>query len=371
MTVGSTDFTLGVEEEFVLLDPLDGSVALRAPALLESLAAEPGVTGELMRFQVETATGICLGLDEVRSELTRLRQVVTKAAEAGECLVAASGIPPCGLLPVARSITDEPRYRRMAKAFPALVENAGTCACHIHVGLRSRDLGVRVLAGLRPWLAPLLAISANSPIQNGAETGWASRRYPLWDRWPTARPPDEWADAAAYDDSVREAIRRGDALDAPGVYFYARLSPRHPTIEVRIADVCLSVDDAVLLAALVRGLVATCVGEARRGTPVRRVPTARVRAALSAAARSGLEGLGVDVFTGREADQRELVVALFDHVRPALRAGGDEDEAEQLLSAVLENGTGATRQRRLLANADSSAEFAARLALATMNVPSR
>jgi carboxylate-amine ligase len=371
MTEDGTDFTLGVEEEFVLLDPLDGSVALSAPALLESLAAESGVTGELMRFQIETATAICHGLDEVRSELTRLRQIVSKAAEAGDCLVVASGIPPCGLLPVARSITPEPRYRRMARAFPALIEDAGTCACHVHVGLRSRDLGARVLAGLRPWLAPLLAISANSPVENGAESGWASRRYPLWDRWPTARPPDEWADAAAYDDSVREASRRGGALDAPGVYFYARLSPRHPTIEVRIADVCLSPDDAVLLAALVRGLVATGVGEARRGAPVRRVPTARIGAALFAAARSGLDGPGIDVFTGREADQRDLVAALFDHVRPALRANGDEEEAEHRLVEVFENGTGATRQRRLLADSASPAGFAADLALATMNVPSR
>ncbi|ANN19774.1 carboxylate--amine ligase [Amycolatopsis orientalis] len=365
MAVDGTVFTLGVEEEFVLLDPLDGSVALRAPDLLEHLAPEPDVTGELMLFQIETATGICRGLDEVRSELTRLRQLVAKAAEADGCLMVAAGIPPGDLRRGA--ITPEPRYRRMAKAFPELIDGAGTCACHVHVGLPSRDLGARVLAGLRPWLAPLLALSANSPIQHGADSGWASRRFPLWDRWPTARPPDEWPDAAAYDRSVEDALRRGAALDVPGVYFYARLSPRHPTVEVRIADVCLSAEDAVLLTALVRGLVATCAVT----TDPPRARGARIGAALTAAARRGLDGPGIDVFTGREADQRDLLGELVDFIRPALRATGDIEDVEQGLNSLFEHGTGAARQRRLFAEAASPGAFAADLALATMNVPTR
>ncbi|QXV59012.1 glutamate--cysteine ligase [Amycolatopsis sp. TNS106] len=358
-------FTLGVEEEFVLLDPMDGSVALRAPELIECLAPGPDVTGELMRFQIETATGVCRGLDEVRSELTRLRQIVATAARADGCLMVATGIPPCGLREDA--LTPEPRYRRMAQAFPDLIREAGTCACHVHVGLPSRDLGARVLAGLRPWLAPLLALSANSPVENGADSGWSSRRFPLWDRWPTARPPEEWSGAAAYDRSLAEAVRHRAALDAAGVYFYARLSPRYPTVEVRIADVCLSVDDAVLLAALVRGLVATCAGTTRppraRGT--------RIGAALTAAARRGLDGPGIDVFTGREADQRDLLGELVEFVRPALRAAGDEEDVERGLDALFGHGTGATRQRRLLAEAASPGEFAAGLAHATMTVPAR
>ncbi|RSM77586.1 carboxylate--amine ligase [Amycolatopsis sp. WAC 01375] len=365
MAVDGMDFTLGVEEEFVLLDPVDGAVTLRAPELLASLAPGPDVSGELMRFQIETATGVCRGLDEVRSELTRLRQTVATAAEADGCLMVAAGIPPGDLR--GDTLTPEPRYRRMAQAFPELIDEAGTCACHVHVGLPSRDLGARILTGLRPWLSPLLALSVNSPVERGADSGWSSRRFPIWDRWPTARPPDEWSGAAAYDRSIGDALRRGDALDAAGVYFYARLSPRHPTVEVRIADVCLAVDDAVLLAALVRGLVATCAVTTRppraRGT--------RIGAALTAAARRGLDGPGIDVFTGREADQRDLLRELVDFVRPALRAAGDEEDVERGLDSVFEHGTGAARQRRLFAEAASPGEFAAELAHATMNVPTR
>ncbi|MBB5856037.1 glutamate--cysteine ligase [Amycolatopsis umgeniensis] len=365
MAVDGTNFTLGVEEEFVLLDPMDGSVALRAPALLEHLAPEPDVTGELMRFQIETATGICRSLDEVRSELIRLRQIVAKAAEDDGCLMVAAGIPPGELRPDA--IMPEPRYRRMAQAFPDLIDGAGTCACHVHVGLPSRDLAARVLAGLRPWLAPLLALSANSPVENGTDSGWSSRRFPIWDRWPTAKPPDEWPGAAAYDRSIGEALSHGAALDPAGVYFYARLSPRYPTVEIRIADVCLAVDDAVLLTALVRGLVATCAGT----TGVPRARSTRIGAALTAAARRGLDGPGIDVFTGREADQRDLVGELVDFIRPALSAAGDTEDVEKGLDWLFEHGTGAARQRRLLAEADSPGEFAADLAHATMTVPAR
>ena len=141
-----------------------------------------------------------------------------------------------------------------------MVAEAGTCACHVHVGVPSREVGVQVLARLRPWLAPLLAASANSPIAGGHDTGWASWRYVIQSRWPTSVPPAAWPDAAAYDAAVRRLIGRGAALDERNVYFLARLSPRYPTIEVRVADVCLDTGTAVLLAGLLflRALLRAC-----------------------------------------------------------------------------------------------------------------
>ena len=103
----------------------------------------------------------------------------------------------------------------------------------------------------------LLAVTANSPIAGGHDTGWASWRYPIQARWPTAVLPAAWPDAAAYDTAVRRLIGRGAALDDRSVYFLARLSPRYPTVEVRVADVCLDAGTAVLLAGLIRALVAT------------------------------------------------------------------------------------------------------------------
>jgi carboxylate-amine ligase len=343
--------TVGVEEEFVLVDPRSGATAAVAPRILELLANEPGVMAEFLRFQVETATGVCRSLAGVRADLTRLRYRVAEAAERIGCVVLATGVAPFG---AASQVTPDPRYHTLAARYPALVGNAGTCACHVHVGVPSRAAGVRVLARLRPWLAALLAISANSPYVDGLDSGWASARYPLWSRWPTARPPGEWRDAGDYDAAVDEAIRRGEALDARSVYFYARLSPRHPTVEVRIADVCLDVDDAVLLTGLVRGLVVTALAEERRGAPPPRVPDALVERALHEAARYGLP-------VAREGPAEELLA----YVRPALRATGDLEDVLAGWCAFTSRGGGAERQRALRAVSDTPAEFVDRLAAVT------
>ena len=260
-----------------------------------------------MRFQVETATPVCTGLDGVGRELTRLRQLVAEAAAQLGCCLVASGTAPYHT-PGLAAVTDHPRYRELARRYGPLVAAAGTCSCHVHVGVPSRDLGVQVLARLRPWLATLLAITVNSPIAGGHDTAWASWRYPLWSRWPTAAPPAVWDDAAAYDAAVRRLIARGAALDERAVYILARLSPRYPTVEVRVADVCLDAGTAVLLAGLTRALVATALAEARRGTPPPAAPAQWVHAALAAAARHGLAGAGVDPFTGQAADARSPAV---------------------------------------------------------------
>ncbi|WP_439381081.1 carboxylate-amine ligase [Amycolatopsis lexingtonensis] len=351
--------TVGVEEEFVLLDPRTGVAVPAAPRVLGALAGEPGVVPEFLRFQLETMTGVCRSLAEVGAELTRLRRRVGEAAAGEGCLAVATAVPPFGAAPL---VTADARYEWLAARFPALVAGAGTCACHVHVGIPSRAAGVRALAGLRPWLGVLLALSANSPYVDGLDSGWASARYPLWSRWPTARPPAAWRDVAEYDAAVGEAIRSGAAPDARGVYFYARLSPRHPTVEVRIADVCLDVGDAVVLAGLVRALVVTALGEE---APARRPPDSVVTRSLRTAARHGPAGPGLDVTTGSPAPAEKLVADLLAHVRPALLAAGDLDEVRRGCRALGFRGGGADRQRALRAASKTPAAFAARLAAVT------
>jgi YbdK family carboxylate-amine ligase len=249
--------TLGVEEEFVLLNPSTGAAVLAGPDLARMLDGEPGIQREVMRFQVETATRVCTSPDDVGRELIRLRRLAADAAASAGCLLVATGIAPYRT-PGLTALTEGPRYRELARNFgPQLAGAGGACGCHVHVGVPSRDLGVQVLARLRPWLAPLLAITVNSPIAHGRDTAWASCRYPAWSRWPTASVAGAWPDAAAYDAAVRRLIGRGAALDEQGIYFPARLSPRYPTVEIRVADVCLDAGAAVLLAGLTRALVVT------------------------------------------------------------------------------------------------------------------
>jgi carboxylate-amine ligase len=359
-------FTIGVEEEFLLLDAATGHVTLVASDMLRLLDGEMAVAAEFMRYQIETATVICSGLGQVRSELSRLRGLLTGAADRVGCLLVASGVLPFGGVTGPPAVTDRPRYRLLAARFPDLVASAGTCGCHVHIGVPSRELGIQVLSRLRPWLPQLLAISANSPYSFGRDTGWASWRHPLWSQWPTARPPEIWTDTAHYDVALRELVASGAAIDPRGVHLYARLSPRYPTVEIRITDVCLSVDEAVLLAGLVRAMVATAVGELREGRPAPPVRTETITAALNAAAQHGLDGAGIDVVTGESVPQRYLFDAFLDHVRPGLAMTGDGDEVERLAAGVAIGGTGADRQRALWAASATPGEFVVALADATM-----
>ena len=358
--------TLGVEEEFVLLDPSTGATVLAAPDLVRILDGEPGVQQELMRFQVETGTTVCTSLDDLGRELIRLRRLAAAAAARLGCRLVASGAAPYRA-PGLAAVTDQPRYQELARRYGPVVAEAGTCACHVHVGVPSRDLGVQVLARLRPWLAPLLAVTANSPIAGGHDTGWASWRYAIQSRWPTATPPAAWPDAAAYDAAVRRLIARGAALDERNVYFLARLSPRYPTVEVRVADVCLDAGTAVLAAGLTRALVATALAEARRGTPAPAAPSRQVAAALAAAARQGLAGAGADPFTGQPVDAPTLRARLLEHVRPALSDHGDTETITTLLHRLDDRGTGADRQRALFTSAASTPAFITALARATLS----
>jgi glutamate---cysteine ligase / carboxylate-amine ligase len=330
------------------------------------LGGEPGVQQELMRFQVETATGVCTSLDEAGRELARLRRLAAAAAAQLGCRLVACGVAPY-YAPGLTAVTPQPRYQELARRYGPVVAQAGTCACHVHVGVPSRDLGVQVLARLRPWLAPLMAIAANSPIAGGRDTGWASWRYVLQSRWPTATAPAAWPDAAAYDAAVRRLIARGAALDERNVYFWARLSPRYPTVEVRVADVCLDAGTAVLVAGLTRALVATALAEARRGTPVPAAPARQVAAALAAAARHGLAGAGADPVTGQPAAAAVLRACLLEHVSPALRDHGDTETITGLLRRLDDRGTGADRQRALFASGLSTPAVITALARATLS----
>ena len=339
--------TLGVEEEFVLLDPSTGAVVLAGPDLVRMLGGEPGIQQELMRFQVETGTRVCTGLDEAGRELIRLRRLAAAAAASLGCRLVASGVAPYRT-PGLAAVTPQSRYQELARRYGPVVAEAGTCACHVHVGVPSREAGVQVLARLRPWLAPLLAVSANSPIAAGHDTGWASWRYVIQSRWPTATPPAVWPDAAAYDAAVRGLIGQGR-----GAGRAERLlpGPAVPALPDRRGP-----GRRRLPRRRHRGAAGGADPRPGRHRPGRgpprdaggsRAQARQVAAALAAAARHGLAGAGADPVTGQPAGAAALRSRLLDHVYPALRDHGDTETITRLLHRLDQRGTGADRQRAL------------------------
>jgi len=305
-------------------------------------AARPELEAELQEQQLETNSRPCRSLDELHRELRRCRASATQEAErAGAHVVALATSP----VPVEPSPVRSERYERMATDFGLTAQEQLTCGCHVHVGIESAEEGVAVLDRSGPWLAPLLALSANSPYWQGRESSYDSFRYQVWGRWPSSGPAGPFGTEQAYRETIEQMVATGTIIDPGMVYFNVRLSDRYPTIEVRIADVCLHSGDAVLIAGLVRALVETEARAWRDGKPAPRARTELLRLAAWRASRSGLGGDLLSPLTGKPEPAAAVVSALVDHCRDALADAGDAGAVAELLAALLDRGNGASFQR--------------------------
>lgn len=335
--------TLGVEEEFLVVDAVTGRPK-PSGAVIAAELSDVDFQREFSPAQVEFVSPVCDGLDEVRRQLVRGRRVLGVAARRHRAMLVAAGSPPLGRVGPP-PVTAEPRYRRIVEAYGALTEGQGVCGCHVHIGVP--DLDHAVLAGnhLRPWLPALLLLGANSPFFDGRDTGHASWRTNVWGRWPTSGVPPHFESADEYENLVARLVTAEVILDADMVYWYVRPSRHVPTVEVRVADVSTTVDETVLQAALIRAVVTTAFDG---GRPVARVPDEVLRAACFRAALAGPERRCLDPFTGNAVVGWALVDALLAHVSPALAALGDLDVVTHCLAWVRAHGGGAARQRAAL-----------------------
>ncbi len=350
--------TVGVEEELLLIQsdrdavaPVGGAVAAAAAA-----SEDPIVEREFKQEQVEIGSSPTLELAELRADLVTLRQGAAEVAKAHGARVVAIATSPWKVSP---QPTPDERYLRMTREFGLLAREQLTCGQHVHVSVHSRAEGVAVLDRIRNWLPVLTALSANSPFWQGQDTGYGSFRSVLWGRWPSAGPTELFGDEAGYDEQVEELIRSGGALDDGMIYFDARLSARYPTVEIRVADVCTDVSDAVLLAALARALVDTAARAWRNDEPVPAVRTALLRSASWRAARWAVSGTLIDPRDGTQRPAWTVIDELVELLTPALAASGDRELVTHGLRRLAEDGVGAQRQRAVLADRGSLDEVVA------------
>ena len=358
--------TIGVEEEFLLVDPDTGEPVARNEAVARRAEAQ-GVKLqlELTSCQVETTTDVANTSEELRAELTRLRRIAADAAEADGAQLLAVGLPPT--VPHEFPITDTPRYRQIADKFGMIAHEQGICGCHVHVSVPDRDAAIRVSNRLRPWLPLLLAVTANSAVYRNTDTGYASWRSVLWQRWPSAGPPPEFDSADEYDAVVRMLKDSGAMLDDGMIYWDVRPSATFPTIEVRVADVPATVAETVLLAALIRGCVMTALDAEQRGESVPPLAPHALRAAYWKSARDGLDGHAIDMTESHASVPAvDLLNGLVDRIRPALEAVGDHDMVRAELARVADHGNGAMRQRRAWQRRHDVADVLTEAAAATL-----
>ena len=341
-------FTIGVEEEFLLLDADSRAPLPDAARILPRAEQELGdqIHPELQLSQLETSTRVCETLDELRDELIRLRRGLAAVAERAGAVIGSAGTHPFADCSLESRITPKEAYLRLARDYQQLAREQLVCGCHVHVGIADEEEAIQVLNRVRPWLSVVLALAANSPFWMGADTGYASYRTEIWRRWPTAGTPEVFDSRADFDRLV-ETLEMTRSIDAPArLYWDIRPSAKFATLEFRIADACLTVDESVMVAGLVRGLVGTASAQIAAGEPPPRPRSELLQAATWTAARHGVDGDLLDVLGERAAPAREVVASLLAAIRPALERTGDLERINGLVNGVLENGTGAARQRR-------------------------
>ncbi|MEV6611897.1 glutamate--cysteine ligase [Kutzneria sp. NPDC051319] len=346
--------TFGVEEEFLVVDAAGRPVPAARAVLGGTGGANEELQREMIACQVESATPVSTSTGELLGHLRRLRETLATSARDRGLRLIASGTPP---LPEAAPppLTPEHRYHRMAGHFRGLMRSANVCGCHVHVGVPDRSTGVHVLNHLRPWLPALLAVSANSPFSEGADSGYASWRHMQMSNWPSAGPPPLLGSVAEYDATLETMTRSGALLDPAMAYWDIRLSPTYPTVEIRVCDVMITAEEAALTAVLVRGLVASALRRDAAPTVAQEV----IRADLWLAGRDGLRGRCA-VPSG-DAPALHALDRLIAEVRPVLD-DEDRDFVERVAPLLAQDGDGATRQRAAFARAGRAADVVAMLA---------
>jgi carboxylate-amine ligase len=352
----SDPYTLGVEEEYMLLDPETLDLVQHIDTVLESIQGdelESALNAELMQSVLEIATPVCRTPAEAERELRKLRGYVGEVAGRHDLRFGSSGTHPFSLFERQR-ITARDRYRNLVDQLQYIARRELIFGMHIHVAVDDAEKAIQVVNGLLAQIAPLLALSANSPFWRGEPTGLASSRQMVFAAFPRSGPPPRFRDYADYAEVVGQLERTGCIADYTHIWWDIRLHPRLGTIEIRICDAVTRVEDAVAIAAYCQALVKQLSEQYDAGKEIPSYHRILTTENKWLAARYGLEAPVIDLATGRRnrVPVAQLVRRTLRELEPHARELGAERELEGIRE-ILGRGNGADAQRRIFnANRD-------------------
>lgn len=339
-------YTVGVEEELMLIDRESFGLVNRIEALLaahpEAEAGEGEVKRELMESVLEIATPPCADIAEAGASLRELRAQVRHTAGEQGLLIGSAATHPFARWEEQRIVAHE-RYRGLVDALRYVARQELIFGVHVHVGLDDPDKAVHVANGMRVHLPLLLALSANSPFWRGDPTGLASTRTPIFRTFPRNGIPPRYDDFADFCDRVNFMVRSGTIEDYSYLWWDVRPHPRLGTVEVRVMDAQTRVDHTIALAALVQAMVKELAEHFEAGEELSRYPYEMLDENKWLAARYGIEAELVDLPASSRVSVHSLTHRLLERLEPHARELG---AGEQLTGVedILERGTGSQRQ---------------------------
>ena len=345
----SDPYTLGVEEEYMLLDGQSFDLVQHIDTVLAAISGhelETQINAELMQSVLEIATPVCRTAADVDRELRRLRSYVTSIANKDNLRVGSAGTHPFSLFERQR-ITARDRYRHLVDQMQYVARRELIFGLHIHVAVDDPEKAIQVVNGLLAHLSSLLALSASSPFWRGEATGLSSSRQTVFAAFPRSGPPPRFKDYADYAEVVGQLEKTGCIADYTHIWWDIRLHPRLGTVEIRICDAVTRVEDAVALAAFCQSLVKHYCERQERGAEIPSYHRILTTENKWLAARYGLEAPVMDLATGRRnrVPVAQLVRRTLRDIEPHARELGSERELEGIRE-ILARGNGADRQRR-------------------------
>src|SRR5215204_3277596 len=342
-------YTLGVEEEYMLLDGESFDLVQRIDTVLAAFVGhedEARMKPELMQSTLEVATPVCRTAAEADRELRRLRSAVKQIAGENGLRMGSAGTHPFSLFERQR-ITARDRYRALVDQLQYIARRELIFGLHVHVAVDDPEKAVQVVNGLLLHLAPLLALSASSPFWRGEPTGLVSTRQPIFAAFPRSGPPPRFRDYEEFAAVVGHLEKTGCIADYTHIWWDVRLHPRLGTVEIRICDAVTAVDHAVALTAYCQALVKDLCERYDSGEGIRTFHRILTTENKWLGARYGLEAPLIDLETGRRnrIPVAQLVRRTLRRLEPHARELGSERALEGIRE-ILRRGNGADRQLR-------------------------
>ncbi len=345
-------FSLGVEEEYMLVDRETGDLIREAPPtiLVEAEALLEGqVKPEFLQSQIEVGTRVCSTLNEARQELSRLRRAVSSVAERhGLAIIAASTHPKATYL--TQQHTHKDRYEILAQNLQVVARQMVICGMHVHVGIEDDELRIDLMNQTTYILPHLLALSTSSPFWEGQDTGLMSYRIAVWNALPRTGLPDMFESHAEYTRHVDMLVDAKVIENSSKIWWDIRPNCKFPTLELRVPDICTQLEDALCIAALYRCWLRMLWRLRRRNQRWRTYANWLIYENRWRAQRYGIDGSLIDFGRGRMVPFPQLIDEMFEVIVEDAEFFGCVDEVMHA-KIILQRGTSAHRQRKVFDDA--------------------
>jgi len=340
-------FTLGIEEEFQVIDPETRELKSHIQELFAQgeLRLKDQMKQEMHQSVIEIGTGICANIQEARQDVTRLRSEIIRLCRENGLRIGSAGTHPIthwSSVP----ITDNPRYAQIVEDLQMVARSNLIFGLHVHVAVEDNETRIQLMNAARYFLPHIFALSVNSPFWCGSNTGWKSYRSKVFENFPRTGLPDFFRSWGEFEEYVATLVISGCIDDAKKIWWDVRPHPYFPTLEYRICDVPMRVDETICFAALFQAVTVKLWKLFRQNMGWRVYRRSLLMENKTRAARWGLDGKLIDFGQRTQVPTHELIKELLTFVDDVLDELGSRKEVEYVYE-ILRNGTGADRQLKV------------------------